>query len=408
MADRPKPAAAAARFQSLDGMRGILSLLVALAHLRFYGNYWDSELLFGMYMTIDFFFVLSGFVIAQSSLDRLRTWREVYTFMIRRFGRVYPMHFFVLCAFITMELIKLAASKGVVTNNPPFSPPAFSLASLPANFALLQSWNLFDTPTWNVPSWSISTEFYVYISFALGAFLLRKRLVFAAPLIIAAASTALYFNVKNGDATYQFGGLRCLAGFYCGYLLYLINQHTRERVRSSTPGYVFTLVELLTVFLAGWFMRSHGHDRWALLAPFIFTYVTWLFSFDGGVLAKLLSWKPFLVLGEISFTTYIIHDFVWAQLERVLRAVEKRFDLTLFVQHGVWDDGSPSELFSVGSPLTMDLLACVALAALAVLSLNISKHIEMPVLKWFQDLARRQDKRAVRVPSTPVPVRADR
>lgn len=32
----------------------------------------------------------------------------------------------------------------------------------------------------------------------------------------------------------------------------------------------------------------------------------------------------------------------------------------------------------------------------------------MPVLKWFQDLARKQDKRTVRVPSTPVPVSADR
>jgi peptidoglycan/LPS O-acetylase OafA/YrhL len=82
--------------------------------------------------------------------------------------------------------------------------------------------------------------------------------------------------------------------------------------------------------------------------------------------------------------------------------------VALFVQHGVWDDGSPSELFSIGGPLTIDLLACVALAALTVLSLSISKHIEMPVRKWFQDLARKQDKRTVRLPSTPIPVSADR
>jgi peptidoglycan/LPS O-acetylase OafA/YrhL len=403
-AKKPAPA----RLESLDGMRGVLSLLVALAHLQFYGNYRDSELLSGMYMMIDFFFVLSGYVIAQSSLDRLGSWREVYTFMIRRFGRVYPMHFLVLCAFVAMELIKLAASQSVATNNPPFHPPTYSVASLPANFLLLQSWNLFDAPTWNVPSWSISTEFYVYISFALGVFFLRQRLVYVAPVIIAAASSALYFNVEHGDATYQFGGLRCLSGFYCGYLLYLINQPTRERVRKSTPSYVFTLVELLTLFLAGWFMRAHGDDRWALLAPFIFTYVTWLFSFDGGLLSKVLSWKPLQVLGEISFTTYIIHDFVWAQLERVLRALERRFDLTLFVEHGVHDDGTPAQLFSIGSPTTMDLAACVALAGLTLLSLVISRRIEMPILKWFQDLARMTDKRAVRVPNARVPVTADR
>jgi hypothetical protein len=383
---RAKPAA---RFRSLDGMRGTLSLAVALSHLRFYGNYWDSELLYGMYMMIDFFFVLSGFVIAQSSLHRLDSWHAVYTFMIRRFGRVYPLHFFVLCAFIAMELVKLFAGG---TNTPAFSAPHFTVESLPANFLLLQSWNLFDDATWNKPAWSISTEFYVYILFALSVYLLRQRLVFIAPLYVVASSLGLYFNVHNGEVTAQFGGLRCISGFFCGYLLYLINEPTKERVRARLSDATFSVIELATVLAAGWFMCTHSHDRWSLLAPFIYTYVTWLFSFDAGLISKLLATKPIQVLGEISFTTYIIHDFLWGQLERVLRLVERKLGVELFVVHGVWEDGTPAELFSLGSPAFMDLLACVALAGLVLVSYYVSRGIEMPILKYFQDLARSKDR----------------
>jgi peptidoglycan/LPS O-acetylase OafA/YrhL len=389
--DNPRAQRPAERFRALDGLRGVLSLAVALAHLRFYGNYWDSELLFGMYMTIDFFFVLSGLVIAHSSLHRLGSRRSVYTFMIRRFGRVYPLHFTVLCAFLAMELVKLFA--GANTTSPPFAAPHFTVESLGASFLLLQSWNLFEDATWNIPAWSISTEFYVYILFALSAHVLGKRLVFVAPLYVAAASLGLYLSgVPFGEVTAQYGGLRCISGFFCGYLLYLINEPTKDRVRARISTTGFSILEVATVLACGWFMIAHGRDRWSLLAPFIYTYVTWLFAFDGGIISKALSIKPLQVLGQISFTTYIIHDFVWAQLERVVRMIERKFDFTLFVVHGTWENGAPAELISLGSPAFMDFLACVALACLTVLSYYISRGYEMPILKYFQDLARDKDR----------------
>ncbi len=45
---------------------------------------------------VDFFFVLSGFVIAHAYLDRLRTGLGLGTFMVRRFARLYPLHLFTL------------------------------------------------------------------------------------------------------------------------------------------------------------------------------------------------------------------------------------------------------------------------------------------------------------------------
>ncbi|MET0287392.1 MAG: acyltransferase [Polyangiales bacterium] len=405
MNDSAKPGTTrATRYYALDGMRGWLSLVVALGHLRFYGNFYDSELLYGMYMMIDYFFVLSGFVIAHSSLTRLGSWSHVYTFMIRRFGRVYPMHLLVLCAFLAMELLKLLVTKGQ-SATPPFSAP-YTAESLPANFLLLQSWNLFDTPTWNMPAWSISTEFYVYILFALSVFLLGKRLPYVAPLLIAGSTLVLYFNVQNGDATYLWGGARCIAGFYCGYLLYLVDAPSKARVRARISPTVFSVLELATVFGVAYFMHENGHTRWALLAPYIFTWVTWLFSFDAGVFSRALRIKPIQVLGEISFTTYIIHFFVWEQLERVLRMAEKRLGVDLFVVHGTWEDGSPAELFSIGSPALMDVLAWLAVFSLAGIAWLISRGIEMPILKWFQDVARKKDQqlRAARMPAAEAPV----
>ena len=58
-----------ARFAALDSWRGIAALLVALLHFRFLGHFYSLDFVRNSWLFVDFFFVLSGFVITHAYAD---------------------------------------------------------------------------------------------------------------------------------------------------------------------------------------------------------------------------------------------------------------------------------------------------------------------------------------------------
>ncbi len=76
------------RFAILDTWRGVCASLVALGHCTIYGHLFDLHFVRGAYLWVDFFFVLSGFVITHAYGERVSSWRQVKAFMLRRFGRL--------------------------------------------------------------------------------------------------------------------------------------------------------------------------------------------------------------------------------------------------------------------------------------------------------------------------------
>src|SRR5437899_2287510 len=148
------------RFEALDGWRGVCASLVVLFHFHGHSPIYSSGLVRGSYLFVDFFFVLSGFVIAYNYARRLGDWPGVKRFLILRCGRVYPLHLFMLMCFVAYETLRLAEKPDAFTG--PNSP-----AAVVSNVLLLQSMGVHDHLTWNGPSWSISTEWWTYVVFAL-------------------------------------------------------------------------------------------------------------------------------------------------------------------------------------------------------------------------------------------------
>jgi peptidoglycan/LPS O-acetylase OafA/YrhL len=75
----------AARFSSLDGLRGLAAMAVMAYHV-------DHDWMPGGHLAVDFFFCLSGFVIALNYQDRMRGGAiGVVRFMALRLARLYPM-----------------------------------------------------------------------------------------------------------------------------------------------------------------------------------------------------------------------------------------------------------------------------------------------------------------------------
>src|SRR5271163_282350 len=126
------------RFRVLDAWRGVAALLVALFHLNLYSPVYALDFIRNAYLFVDFFFVLSGFVITHAYADRMATIEGVATFAVRRFNRLWPLHAVVILAFVLVELAKaMAASRGISFAAPPFT-DATSSAALPLNLAFGQ------------------------------------------------------------------------------------------------------------------------------------------------------------------------------------------------------------------------------------------------------------------------------
>ena len=72
-------------FVTLDGLRGIAALAVVTRHAPYFRNPF-----FESYLAVDFFFVLSGFVLAHAYGQRLRGNLSILDFVKIRIVRLYP------------------------------------------------------------------------------------------------------------------------------------------------------------------------------------------------------------------------------------------------------------------------------------------------------------------------------
>ncbi len=120
---------------------------------------------------------------------------ELGSFLLRRIGRLWPLHLATLAALIGFECIRyLLATRLGVNVRPPFA--GETDPSLLTNALLLHGQR--SIPSWNVPSWSISANCLAYIVFGLVVLLTRSRAVAAAGLIVAVtwlASVSMAVNI---------------------------------------------------------------------------------------------------------------------------------------------------------------------------------------------------------------------
>ena len=86
-------------------------------HFDVYGHFHFVPFYGNGYLFVDFFFVLSGFVISANYQHRLLRLFGIGHFMLLRFGRLYPLHVFMLACFIVFELIH-----SIISLDHPISP----------------------------------------------------------------------------------------------------------------------------------------------------------------------------------------------------------------------------------------------------------------------------------------------
>jgi len=298
------------RFAVLDAWRGVCALLVTLYHIPLAHKMQGTQGFLNMQMFVDFFFVLSGFVMCHAYGQRLSSGNtQLGGFMIRRFGRVYPLHLALVFGFLVLELAKLAVTLAfkMDIDGAPFTGPR-SLESLGANLLLIQSFNLLGMTSWNGPAWSISVEFYAYIVFAVVVMLAGMRTaLFTALATIGLAGVAL-LSPNYIFTTHNYGFLRCIYGFFVGCLVYQAVMWTFASglaKRIGSTGMELAAVAILILFM----VFSTGPT--SLLAPIVFAGVVYVFAFERGIVSTTLHTRPAQALGMWSYSIYMVHMLIF-------------------------------------------------------------------------------------------------
>jgi peptidoglycan/LPS O-acetylase OafA/YrhL len=285
----------------LTSIRGLFAWAVVLYHIRLAMLGWMPigviQMLAKGYLAVDFFFLLSGFVIWLNYGERLRGPGAAIDFLVRRLARVWPLH---------AVLLAIAAAIGgllIVTGRPA---DHFPFVLLPLHLAMMQDWGFSNALMWNDPAWSISAEWAAYLLLPVAMLALPSwrlptpmlAVAAALPLLALAAvlhgvgALALGFDISH------YGVVRCLAEFSCGTMLCALWRRWRGDVRAE---------------IGAWFAGLLALAVWAvgvpetLAVPFAFAALLLALALGAERPRHPLSGRFIHWLGEISYATYLSH-----------------------------------------------------------------------------------------------------
>ncbi len=296
------------RIHKLDGLRGIFSLMVLFFHYpkpllpAFIGeNFFVRE----SYTFVDFFFVLSGFVIAYN-YHGLSTRQAFWTYIKKRFIRLYPLMVYTTLLMFAFKVFFTLYLPQYVQN-----PESFYVSALKTLDGLLLT-NSFPVLTSsegiNVPSWSISAEFVAYFSFGILAVLVtgaRRNYAFLTLMLLSYA--LLLVLGKTIDTSGDYGFLRALLSFNVGFFVWHFSKSTLRLPNGLE--FLFPLV------LAALFYALHLQGEWSVekqliglsCIPLFFGLSIFMFLKTDGLLSRWLSTRPLKFLGDISYSLYLNH-----------------------------------------------------------------------------------------------------
>ncbi|HEY9233885.1 MAG TPA: acyltransferase [Phenylobacterium sp.] len=307
---------------ALTSVRFVLALGVVLFHYQLQWP-WDAMSSTGFFdrarLGVDAFFILSGFVLTHAYRDAIAGNRLNYgRFLVARFARIYPAHLAVL-AFV-LVMVATASLVGAQFDRNLYNP-----AGLVTTLLLVHAWlPEVVKAEWNGPSWSLSAEWFAYLSFpafAWAGLRLRRR-----PILLLALTALLFLAL---DQIYQalfgrilvhaeanMGILRIIPEFLYGVALYRLG----ERLLLARP--VAILLAWAAAILLVGLMHLKADDRWVVAAAGPLMLALALLSkvrAEGCLKAR---WPR--LGGEASYALYLVHMPILIAWKGVWSAVQGR------------------------------------------------------------------------------------
>ena len=347
--------------KSLTGLRGIAACFVVLYHY-FQGmdaNGPAGDLLRRGYLSVDLFFVLSGFVTGLSYARAFAAGfssRAYIGFIYKRLGRIYPLYLVVTLAAIVIAAFEVQGSP--------------SLAVTASNLLLVQAWGIADSIV--APTWSISTEWAAYLAFPVFVALAINGSWQRCALAAGVSVAVLVFVATRSDAQiHEFAGIvhrngpmdvfafdtpyllmRCLAGFTLGLAAYRLaaSPGLRVMLRRKHLADIASAAVLILLLIP-------GSDVVLILA---FVPLVICLSTGTSLAARVMGHGVVYWLGVVSYSIYLDH----VVLENLLRRPVMDLLAILHIPHG------------------FTLAAILLLGPLLALSAATYYGIEKPARAW--------------------------
>ncbi|KTT02905.1 acyltransferase family protein [Pseudomonas rhizoryzae] len=377
------------RFTALDSFRGLLAVAVVLFHTYVAQAASENPLIANAYLFVEFFFVLSGFVLMHTYETRLRSPDDYRDFTISRSARILPLHLAMLALYVLLETGRLLAEQlGISFNDPAFSGATAPEQFLP-NLLLLQSWlGEAITGSFNYPSWSISIEYYLYLIF--GLLVLKGQGHHRQWFLVIAllAFLQLLFPILPLK-TEIFRGLSCFFAGACTYRLYVwIKTHDQEPFGG-------TLLEVACLIAAAAVMTSElPVAKKGVLASLVFCVTILTFAFERGLVSTVLHQGIFVRLGMLSYSIYLGHAAVIFLFKSAFIVLGKLLHQDLTVVAPSHDVPVPFMIryIATGSPLLDNLVVLLELVVVFALACLTYRYIELPGMALGKRLVRKRGK----------------
>jgi len=271
-------------YPALDGLRAYSALAVVAAHtgLAFFSQGWIG---------INFFFVLSGFLITTILIRSKEATNYFSVFYARRFLRIFPIYYFVLGCAIGVALYKNLDVSSCwyyffYIQNFPLSAHGFSISGF---------------PHWLDHTWTLAIEEQFYIFFPLLVWFFKPRgLTIACIIIIMVTLANRYVFYSHFHLGNTFSSLDCLAA---GALISIGLKHYKA---SRLIGILFALFIILSL---GCLLSKNPMQPFlaTALLPFICLTVMVLITQSNILITALFENRLIVYMGKISYGIYLYH-----------------------------------------------------------------------------------------------------
>lgn len=292
----------------IDGLRALAILPVIFFHA-------DFPYISGGFLGVDIFFVISGYLITSILIKENENKKfSIWNFYERRARRILPALYFVLIisSFIAWQLLSPADLKD-------YSKSLIATIIFVPNIYFWQSISYFDNETSLKPllhMWSLGVEEQFYVIFPIllliGWKYVKPKLIFLIiSLFLLSLITAQLYSLKAPSMSFYWLPTRAwelLAGALCAFHLH----HKKPSVSKIQKNLlsVFGLVAIVSCFFL--FNNQIQHPSLWTLIPVLGTALIIIYAHPNTYVARLLSLRPLVFIGLLSYSAYLWHQPLFA------------------------------------------------------------------------------------------------
>ncbi|MBK5145415.1 acyltransferase [Budviciaceae bacterium BWR-B9] len=316
------------KLESIQALRGVAVLLVIAFHFRVYlnGVYTQKDLgdiLFSMgEIGVDIFFVISGFIITYSTMDKEKS--SPIEFAIKRFFRLYPVFFIVLSVMIYFDFSNIYTTSQIIK----------SYLLIPNDYNFTGPWYGYNII---IPAWTLTYEIWFYMIFCISLCISHKyRTIISSLLLVGICSLSqFYFRgfiqiepiIKDAFSysvlsNFVFISNPIVYDFIYGMIIAEIFTKAKDGFVKNVFSVSFissVMLVSIAIIISG-YNSGPGAEKWGLYSFMLVCSIALMSR-----VIEIYNGRFLIFIGEISYSLYINHMVIYG----ISYIYFKKFDISI-------------------------------------------------------------------------------